>query len=128
MRSAGITSTSRDQQRAGTPTLKRFFYVLRPAVALRWLDAHPDQPLPPMDLPTLLAEASMPADLRDAASELIATKAVTRELGTGKPPTILDQFVTDQLDAAEHFETMAPELEPKTVRQLADDFFQSAIA
>ncbi len=116
------------QQRAGTPTLKRFFYVLRPAVALRWLDTHPQESLPPMDLPTLLAEASVPADVHDAAVDLITAKAVTRELGGGEPPMILDRFVTGQLDAAEHFEALAPRLEAAGVRRLANEFFRSTIA
>ena len=34
--------------------LKKLFYALRPAVALRWLRRHPDQAVAPMHLPTLL--------------------------------------------------------------------------
>lgn len=35
------------QQRSSAPSLKRFFYVLRPAAALRWLAVHPDEAVPP---------------------------------------------------------------------------------
>ena len=35
------------QQRSSPPSLKRFFYVLRPAAALRWLAVHPDEAVPP---------------------------------------------------------------------------------
>lgn len=115
------------RQATGSPTLKRFFYVLRPAVALRWLDEHPDAAVPPMDLPTLLAEASVPAAVRRAATDLIAAKAVTRELGTGEPPAVLRTFVADQLDAAERFEGMSAQRDPAVVRSLADAFFRAQI-
>ncbi|GAA4145667.1 nucleotidyltransferase domain-containing protein [Leifsonia shinshuensis] len=80
--------------------LKRFFYALRPAATLRWLRVHPDRAVAPMDLPTLLAESEPEADVAVAAAELIAVKAVTRELGGGEPPAVLRRFVQDELAAA----------------------------
>lgn len=115
------------QQRIGESTLKRFFYTLRPAAALRWLADHPQESVPPMDLPTLLAESSVAHAVMDAATELIAAKAVTRELGTGTPPDILTRFVTDELERAEHFETVAPQRDPAVVRDIADHYFRSQV-
>jgi uncharacterized protein len=115
------------QQQVGAATLKRFFYVLRPAVALRWLADHPQESVPPMDLPALLAESSVPRSVTEAAMELIAAKAVTRELGAGTPPVILTQFVTNELDRAERFESLAPERDPAVVRSLADHFFRTQV-
>lgn len=111
------------QQQTGT-TLKRFFYALRPAAALRWLTDHPHESVPPMDLPALLAESSVPPSVTDAATELIAAKAVTRELGTGTPPAVLTEFVASELDSAAHFETLAPQRDPAVVREIADDYFR----
>ncbi|MDQ1124378.1 nucleotidyltransferase domain-containing protein [Microbacterium trichothecenolyticum] len=115
------------QQRAGSATLKRFFYVLRPAAALRWLATHPDAVVPPMDLPRLLAEGDVAGDVRNAATELIALKAQTREVGTGAPPTVLERFVSNELEAAASFEGAAPQKDPATVRRVADAFFRSQI-
>ncbi len=112
------------RQRAGATTLKRFFYALRPAAALRWLASHPGKAVPPMDLPTLLAEGDVPADVQRAADDLIALKAQTHELGTGAPPVVLEKFVTDQLLWAEHFESIAPVKDPETVRATADEYFR----
>lgn len=112
------------QQQSGTRTLKRFFYTLRPAAALRWLADHPQESVPPMDLPTLLSESSVPQSVKDAAAELIAAKAVTRELGTGTPPTVLEQFVGEELDRAEYFETVEPRRDAATVRAIADEYFR----
>lgn len=80
--------------------LKRFFYALRPAATLRWLRVHPDRAVAPMDLPTLIAESDPGADVAEAVAELIAIKAVTRELGGGEPPAVLRRFVADELAAA----------------------------
>ena len=115
------------QQQTDTPTLKRFFYEMRPATALRWLDTHPGAALPPMDLPTLLAESDVPDTVTDAAIDLIAAKAVTHELGTGTPPLVLRRFVTEQLDAADRYDALAPEKDPAHVRAAANEFFRGRI-
>lgn len=115
------------QQRSGAPSLKRFFYVLRPAAALRWLAVHPGEAVPPMDLPTLLAEGDVSAGIRDAARDLIALKAQTRELGSGEPPQILQRFVAEQLDEAERFETMTPTRDVAESRATADEFFLAEV-
>ncbi|MFV0372813.1 DNA polymerase beta superfamily protein [Microbacterium sp.] len=116
------------RQRTGMVTLKRFFYALRPAAALRWLEVHPTSTVPPMDLPTLLEEGDVDADTRAAADELIALKSRTRELGTQSPPSILERFVARELDHAEHFESMPPTGDQARNRALADEFFRSQLA
>jgi predicted nucleotidyltransferase len=80
--------------------LKRFFYALRPAATLRWLRVHPHRTVAPMDLPTLIEESGASADIAEAVAELIAVKAVTRELGAGEPPAVLRRFVQDEFAAA----------------------------
>ncbi|MDL9978658.1 nucleotidyltransferase domain-containing protein [Microbacterium candidum] len=116
------------RQRANAPTLKRLFYVLRPAAALRWLDTHPTCAVPPMDLPTLLEEGDVDAVTQDAAQEVIALKSHTRELGSGTPPGILERFVARELERAEHFESMPPTGDTSRSRALADEFFRSQLS
>lgn len=115
------------RQRSGTPSLKRFFYALRPAAALRWLQTHPHAAVPPMDLPTLLDQGDVGEDVRRAAHDLIALKAQTRELGAGTPPAVLERFVVAQLEAAERFETTPPEKDRAHVRALTDEHFRTAL-
>jgi predicted nucleotidyltransferase len=105
------------------PKLKRFFYALRPAAALGWLREHPDAATPPMDLPTLLAESSPPAGVAGAAADLIAAKAVTRELGVSEIPDVLRRFVLDEFEHASAVvagNTPAPRDE---AYRLADEYF-----
>ena len=110
------------------PTLKRFFYALRPAAALRWLHDNPSSAMPPMDLPRLLAESTVGDAITAAASDLIAAKSVTRELGSGTPPPILERFVADELQRAASYDDLARTADPAEVRAIADEFFRSEIA
>ncbi|MFB7892082.1 DNA polymerase beta superfamily protein [Microbacterium sp. NPDC056044] len=115
------------RQQAGPQSLKRFFYVLRPAAALRWLADHPADALPPMDLPTLLAQSSVTDEIRDAAADLIALKSVTRELGEGEAPAVLQRFAAHELERAEQFESAAPAKDQREVRERADDVFRRLV-
>ncbi|WP_052226936.1 nucleotidyltransferase domain-containing protein [Microbacterium mangrovi] len=114
----------RRQLHIGSGSLKRFFYALRPAAALRWMDDHPEAVIPPMDLPTLLAESSVTSQIRDAASELIAAKAVTRELGAGTPPGVLEDFVAAELERGAVFDVRMPDQDrQQQVCRRADEWF-----
>ena len=73
--------------------LKKLFYALRPAVALRWLTDHPEARMPPMHFQTLLHDSRVPADVLTIAEELVARKALTRELGTGPLPAPIRDFI-----------------------------------
>ena len=66
--------------------LKKIFYALRPAVALRWLRLRPGAAVPPMHFPTLVADSELPQDVVAIVGDLLARKAATRELGSGPLP------------------------------------------
>ena len=78
-----------------TIRLKKYFYSLRPALALRWLRNR--AAMPPMDLPTLMA--GLGSELREAIDELIARKAKRSE--TGARVGVIDRFIEEELAAAE---------------------------
>lgn len=80
--------------------LKKVFYALRPAAALRWLRLHPDATVAPMHFPTLLAECEPPADLAAIVGELLILKARTRELGAGPMPPPVAAFIEAEYAAA----------------------------
>jgi predicted nucleotidyltransferase len=86
---------------ASTGVAKKFFYALRPAVTLRWMRVGEHSAVPPMDLPTLVAQAAVPDDVRAAVDELIGRKARTRELGSMVVPEVLLTFVEQELRTAE---------------------------
>jgi uncharacterized protein len=84
-----------------TGALKKFFYALRPATALRWLRQHATSVAPPIDLSALLAEVDVPPGVRSAVMDLVAAKATTREMGGGAAPPVLRRFVDDELGHAD---------------------------
>ncbi|MDD3444703.1 MAG: nucleotidyltransferase domain-containing protein [Zavarzinia sp.] len=64
-------------------SLKRLFYVLRPAMALRWMRLNPEISLPPMDFRVLVAGADLPPAVVALVADLLERKARTREMGVG---------------------------------------------
>ena len=109
----------------GPVKLKRYFYVIRPALAVAWLGQHPSgHSRVPMALPDLLAQTEIAADLRQAIGELLAAKAETAELGTGPRIACIDAFVAAQLDS----DGEAPSKEPTAdLLRAADDLFREIV-
>jgi predicted nucleotidyltransferase len=81
--------------------LKKIFYALRPAAALRWLRLHPDQVIAPMHFPTLMAECDPSKELSALVDELMARKAITRELGETRLPKAVESFIDNEFAIAE---------------------------
>lgn len=79
--------------------LKKYFYSLRPALALMWLRTHPDAPVP-MALPKLRARLVLPQDVSGFLDELLAKKAKTKELGAGPRHPALDALIEGEIERA----------------------------
>ena len=93
--------------------LKKIFYALRPAAALRWLSLHPNQAIPPMHFPTLMSECSPPVDVGIIVDNLQRQKAITRELGSAPLPKEIGRFIDDEFAAARtKYEQAKPVLNP----------------
>jgi predicted nucleotidyltransferase len=107
--------------------LKKLFYALRPAAALRWLRLHPEEAIPPMHFPTLMGECEPAAQVSAITAELMARKAETRELGTGPLPDAIADFIAEEFEAArEAFET-GPVRPSQDARAKADAFFRDVV-
>src|SRR3989344_1036064 len=76
----GRTAIARWLQDESEVAVKRYFYALRPALAIRVLRRDPSR-RPPMQLQQLMAEADLPASLAGEIERLVAMKADTREAG-----------------------------------------------
>jgi predicted nucleotidyltransferase len=108
--------------------LKKIFYSLRPAAVLAWMREHPDSTLPPMNLTELLEQAEPPADVVAETAELLAKKAVTRELGTGVVPPAISRFVEREFALAYDLYEHADGAVSDASRDLASEFFRHAVA
>ena len=80
--------------------IKKLFYALRPALALRWLRMHQVDAVAPMHFPTLLGESELPASVAALVDELLARKAVTRELGIGALPGPIGKLIDAEFATA----------------------------
>jgi hypothetical protein len=59
---------------------------------------------------------------------VIAKKVLTRELGAGSPPPVLEAFVAGELERAENFDSDPAARPAEELRALADAFFRASIA
>lgn len=108
--------------------LKKLFYALRPAAALRWLRLHEGQAVAPMHFMTLMEESDPPAGVLATAHELIRLKAKTRELGSGPLPPEIEAFVDGEFAAARAvLPERTPRLSPEAKTE-AEALFRSTLS
>jgi hypothetical protein len=108
--------------------LKKVFYALRPAAALRWLRLHPDRPVAPMHFPTLLAECEAPGGVKQLIDALIVEKAQTRELGSGPLPDQISDFIDGEYTLAHTAFDDIRRTPSKKARAAAQAFFDVCVA
>ena len=75
--------------------LKKYFYVLRPLLAIRYIQQ--GLGIPPVEFERLL-EAAAPASLRPSIDVLLALKRSTGELGSGEKIPEINQFIEQELE------------------------------
>ncbi|WP_327144711.1 nucleotidyltransferase domain-containing protein [Nocardia sp. NBC_01327] len=108
-------------------SLKKVFYSLRPAMALRWLHEHSDKAVAPMHLPTLLDECELPTEFVESVAELTELKSRTREMGSGGVPAPIAEFIAAEFErAAAEFTGNEPAYRERA-QALAADFFRSQL-
>lgn len=105
--------------------LKKYFYALRPALALMWLRINPGRPLP-MNLGELRAGFDLPPGLSSFLDEMVTRKALTRELGEGPRLVLLDALIEGEIARAER---ALPEAAPPSadLRQDANTLFRELV-
>ena len=75
--------------------LKKYFYVLRPLLAIRYIQQ--GLGIPPVEFERLL-EAVAPASLRPSIDALLALKRSTGELDSGEKIPEINQFIEQELE------------------------------
>lgn len=108
--------------------LKKYFYVLRPLLAIRYIEA--GLGIPPVQFEKLV-EAVAPHQLRNSIAELLELKSRTSELGLGEPIPEIGAFIESELERhGEQFSGQGrPDLlEGKEVRAELNEIFRRAVA
>ncbi len=103
----GRTAADRWLDGDGDVAVKKYFYALRPALAIRVLRLHPDR-RPPMNLQALVALAYLSADAEAAIADLVAAKARTNERSNGTRVPLLDALIADELGRAAELAVRTP--------------------
>lgn len=75
--------------------LKKYFYVLRPILAIRYIERGGG--IPPVQFEKLV-EASAPDGIRESIATLLALKRDTPELGMGDPIPEIGNFIESELE------------------------------
>jgi predicted nucleotidyltransferase len=109
----------------GQVVLKRYFYALRPALALRFLRLRDGQ-RPPMQLQALIAGTDLPAAVARTIDTLVATKSRTRETGSGARIPALDRLIAAEIAHAAELAAHAPKRTPADL-DAADRLFRRLI-
>lgn len=104
--------------------LKKYLYILRPAMSLAWIREQPTA-IPPMSLPHLMQGVALHQTVRDAVAELLALKSQASELGRGPRLAALDEFITRELSWAATQDFRAPT--DGGLREEAEKLFRSFV-
>ena len=107
-----------------TVNLKKYFYAIRPAIALHWLRERGGSP--PMDLPSLTAGVALPSAVARALDELRAAKRQASELGEGARIPALDSYIAEQAAWGLANKARAAPPDPDLLRR-TEEFFRSVV-
>ena len=105
--------------------LKKLFYVLRPALALRWMRLHPGAAIVPMAFRNLVAESDVSPNCTAIIDDLLARKAETREMGHGRMPREIGALIDAEFGQARDQWPGTATRPTDAAIGLADAFFQS---
>ena len=108
--------------------LKKYFYVLRPLLAIRYVEAF-NQP-PPIEF-SHLVEAVAPDEIRPAVARLLELKSRTTELGYGPQIFEINEFIANELER--HGDSFTGQGRPDIqnsieVRDSLNELFKEAIS
>jgi uncharacterized protein len=95
----GKNNADRWMAKAGDVPVKKYFYSLRPALAIRFLRNHPGE-RPPMDLQALVDATDLSDTIVADIDELIEAKKATNEKSNGARKPAIDALINEELGRA----------------------------
>jgi uncharacterized protein len=113
---------SRHFNTSDKPSVKKLFYVLRPAMALRQMRLQENLSYPEMNMQEMMLKCNLPEVLQNSIDRLLAKKAVTRELGNVSAPLEILDFVMNELRLAQATLRPKKRLSPET-KNFAEETF-----
>jgi predicted nucleotidyltransferase len=83
--------------------IKKYFYVLRPLLAIRWIEIDPTRPVP-MEFQKLVDVCVDSTDVRSAIDELLTRKRAGQELDRQPKIDVLSRYIETELARLEKIE------------------------
>lgn len=114
-------SNYREYLKGDTVRLKKYFYVLRPILACRWIL---DKGSPPPMLFSELAEAELDTAMKPIVEELLSLKKQSPELGTGQRIDALNCYLDEEIDSISQAIMLLPEQQQNGWDTLNDLFLR----
>ncbi len=105
--------------------LKKYFYIVRPAMAIRWLRLN-SEVTPPMNFQALLHGINPDEKLTDALQALLLAKSQSKEIGLASRVEVIDEFITSELEWARKTAKTAPKIK-QDLKLEADDLFRQIV-
>jgi predicted nucleotidyltransferase len=103
--------------------LKKYFYVLRPVLACRWIESH--GAMPPMGF-SALVDDQLPAHLRESVNALLLRKCDGDELASGPRIPEINEFLDGEIERLRTIAAGAPSTPPDI--ELLDALFRSTLS
>lgn len=105
--------------------LKKYFYIVRPALAIRWMRMRPDE-VPPMNFQELVGGTDLSAKLTAALSDLLIAKSQSKEIGEAPRVPVIDEFIVAEFDWARDV-TRGLKAQRTELRAEADGLFREIV-
>ena len=108
--------------------LKKYFYVLRPLLAIRYIER--ERRAPPVPFESLV-DAVAPTGIRPGIATLLEVKRANSELGMGRPIPELGHFIDAELERhRDAFSGLGPPhlLQSQELRSRLNEVFRSAVS
>lgn len=105
--------------------LKKYFYAVRPAMALRWIRLQPDK-APPMNFQELMKGAGLDDALSTAIGKLLIAKSQAKEIGEAERIPVIDDFLKAEFDWARTTQNKH-NTKSHDLKKEADELFRSIV-
>ncbi|WP_074203362.1 nucleotidyltransferase domain-containing protein [Parasphingorhabdus marina] len=106
-------------------SLKKYLYVVRPALAIRWTRMHPES-IPPMNFQALMDGTDLDAEVTMRLTRLLEEKSKSKEMGDGSREPLIDDLVMSEFSQARAIaQTLKPD--QTDLRPAADRLFREII-
>lgn len=113
----------RDYLQGDIVWVKKYFYVLRPILAMKWIEE--GYGIVPTDFNITLEKLALNAELKEAVSNLLESKRSGNELDKGEKIPVISNFIQSELERWEHAEI--PKSFVASQGDKLDDFFRESI-